>query len=56
MSVEQRRVDLIEADWGTLDPDFDPIAFQLWRRSAFASLTAGGGMPPGVCTREKKKI
>ena len=47
MSVEQRMVDLIEADWGALDPDFDPIAFQVWRRSAFASLTAGGGMPPG---------
>jgi hypothetical protein len=56
MSVEQRMVDLIEADCGVLDPDFDPIAFQLWRRRAFASLTAGGGMPPGVCTERKRKF
>ena len=57
MSVEQRMVDLIEADWSVLDPDFDPIAFPLWRRRAFASLTAGGGMPPGgMYSREKEEI
>ncbi len=50
MSVEQRMVDLIEADWSVLDPDFDPIAFPLWRRRAFASLTAMFG-PDHVCTR-----
>ena len=50
MSVEQRMVDLIEADWSVLDPDFDPIAFQLWRRRAFASLTALFG-PDHVYTR-----
>jgi len=40
MSVEQRIDDLIEAGWGVLDSDFDPVAFQRWRRRAFDCLTA----------------
>ena len=30
MSIERRMDDLIEAGWGVLDSDFDPIAFQHW--------------------------
>ncbi len=55
MSVEQRMVDLIEVDWGVLDPDFDPIAFQRWRRRAFASLTAMFG-PDHVYTKHFEKL
>jgi len=40
MSVEQRIDDVIEAGWGVLDSDFDPVAFQGWRRRAFDCLTA----------------
>lgn len=40
MSVEQRIDDLIEAGWGVLDSDFDPVAFHRWRRRAFDCLTA----------------
>jgi hypothetical protein len=29
MSVEERIDDLIEAGWGVLDSDFDPVAFHL---------------------------
>ena len=50
MSVEKRIDDLIEAGWGVLDSDFDPSAFQLWRRSAFDCLTAMFG-PDHVYTR-----
>jgi hypothetical protein len=39
MSVEQRIDDLIEAGWEVLDSDFDPVAFQRWRRRAFDCLT-----------------
>ena len=55
MSVEQRMVDLIEADCGVLDPDFDPIAFHLWRRSAFDCLTAMFG-PDHVYTKHFEKL
>ena len=55
MSIERRIDDLIEAGWGVVDSEFDPIAFHHWRRSALASLTAGGGMPPGgMYERERK--
>ena len=50
MSAEQRMVDLIEADWSVLDPDFDPIAFHLWRRSVFDCLNAMFG-PDHIYTR-----
>ena len=50
MSVEQRIDDLIEAGWGVLDSDFDPVAFQHWRRRAFDCLTAMVG-PDHVYTR-----
>jgi len=50
MAVEQRIDDLIEAGWGVLDSDFDPVAFQLWRRRAFDCLTAMVG-PDHVYTR-----
>jgi hypothetical protein len=29
MSVEERINDLIEAGWGVLDSDFDPVAFHV---------------------------
>ena len=50
MSVEERIDDLIEAGWGVLDSDFDPVAFQRWRRRAFDCLTAMVG-PDHVYTR-----
>ena len=50
MSVEQQIDDLIEAGWSVLDSDFDPIAFQRWRRKAFDCLTAVVG-PDHVYTR-----
>jgi hypothetical protein len=50
MSIEQRIDDLIKAGWRVLEPDFDPIAFQLWRRSAFDCLNAMFG-PDHVYTR-----
>jgi hypothetical protein len=50
MSVEQRIDDLIEAGWGVLDCDFDPVAFLRWRRRAFDCLTAMVG-PDHVYTR-----
>jgi hypothetical protein len=50
MSVEQRIDDLIEAGWGVLDSDFDPVAFERWRRRAFDCLTAVVG-PDHVYTR-----
>jgi len=50
MSVEQRIGDLIKAGWGVLESDFDPRAFQLWRRSAFDCLAAMFG-PDHVYTR-----
>ena len=43
MSVEERIDDLIEAGWGVLDSDFDPVAFQRWRRRAFDCLTSAVG-------------
>lgn len=55
MSVEQRIDDLIEAGWGVLDSDFDPVAFQTWRRSAFECLTAMVG-PDHVYTRHFAKL
>jgi hypothetical protein len=50
MSMEGRIDDLIEAGWGVLDSDFDPVAFQRWRRKAFDCLTAVVG-PDHVYTR-----
>jgi hypothetical protein len=40
MSVEGRIDDLIEAGWGVLESDFDPVAFLCWRRRALDCLTA----------------
>jgi hypothetical protein len=50
MSVEDRIDDLIKAGWGVLDSDFDPVAFQRWRRRAFDCLTAMVG-PEHAYTR-----
>ena len=55
MSVEQRIDDLIKAGWGVVDSGFDLIVLHHWRRSAFASLTAGGGMPPGGMDQRERK-
>ena len=50
MSVEQRIDDLIKVGWGVLESDFDPDAFQHWKRSAFDCLNAMFG-PDHVYTR-----
>jgi hypothetical protein len=50
MSIERRIDDLIEAGWGVVNSDFDPLAFHHWRRSAFDCLTAMFG-PDHVYTR-----
>jgi len=55
MSIERRIDDLIEAGWDVLDSDFDPVAFQRWRRSAFDCLTAMVG-PDHVYTRHFGKL
>lgn len=39
MSIDSRIDDLIEAGWGVLDSDFDPVAFHQWRLGAFDCLT-----------------
>ena len=44
MAVEHRIDELIEAGWGVLDSDFDPVAFQRWRRRAFECLIAAVGL------------
>ncbi len=50
MSVEGRIDELIKAGWGVLDSDFDPAAFQNWRRKAFECLTAMFG-PDHIYTK-----
>ena len=55
MSIERRIDDLIEAGWGVVDSDFDPIAFHHWRRSAFDCLTAMFG-PDHVYTKHFEKL
>ena len=55
MCVEQGIDDLIEAGWGVLDSDFDPVAFQRWRRRAFECLTAVVG-PDHVYTRHFERF
>jgi len=39
MSSEQRIYNLIEVGWYMLDSNFDPMAFQSWRRRALDCLT-----------------
>jgi len=39
VAIEGRIDDLIEAGWWVLESDFDPVAFERWRRSAFDCLT-----------------
>ena len=55
MSIERRIDDLIEAGWGVVASDFDPIAFHHWRRSAFDCLTAMFG-PDHVYTKHFAKL
>jgi hypothetical protein len=55
MAVEYRIDDVIEAGWGVLASDFDPVAFQLWRRRAFKCLTALVG-PDHVYTRHFERF
>ena len=55
MSIERRIDDLIEAGWGVVNSDFDPIAFHHWRRSAFDCLTAMFG-PDHVYTKHFEKL
>jgi hypothetical protein len=47
MSVEQQIDDLIEAGWFMLESDFDPVAFQNWRRKAVDCLTVVVGPDHG---------
>jgi len=55
MCVEHRIDDLIEAGWGVLNSDFDPVVFQRWRRRAFNCLTAMVG-PDHVYTRHFERF
>jgi hypothetical protein len=55
MCVEHRIDDLIEAGWGVLESDFDPVVFQCWRRRAFNCLTAMVG-PDHVYTRHFERF
>jgi hypothetical protein len=50
MSFGARIDELIEAGWGVLESDFDPVAFQHWRRRALDCLTAVVG-PDHASTR-----
>ncbi len=40
MSFERQIDDLIEAGWKVIDSDFDPVAFQLWRKRCLTCLSA----------------
>ena len=55
MSVEQGIDDLIKAGWGVHESDFDPLAFQRWRRRAFDCLTAVVG-PDHVYARHFQRF
>lgn len=55
MAIEEPIDDLIEAGWGVLDSDFDPVAFQRWRRRAFDCLRAMVG-PDHVYTRHFERF
>ena len=50
MSIEHRIDELIKAGWGVVGSDFDPVAFQHWRRKAFECLTAMFG-PDHIYTK-----
>ncbi len=50
MSAEHRIDELIRAGWSVFEADFDPVAFQHWRRSAFECLTAMFG-PDHIYTK-----
>jgi hypothetical protein len=55
MSMEGRIDDLIELGWGVLDSDFDPVAFQCWRRKALDCLTNMVG-PDHVYTKHFERF
>lgn len=55
MSTDGRIDDLIEAGWWVLESDFDPVAFQQWRRRAFDCLTAMVG-PDHAYTRNFERF
>jgi hypothetical protein len=40
MKIEDQIDELIEAGWGVVDSDFDPVAFQNWRLKALECLNA----------------
>ena len=50
MSIESRIDELIKAGWGVLESDFDPVAFQHWRRKAFDCLNTMFG-PDHIYTK-----
>ena len=50
MSMECRIDELIKAGWGVVESDFDPAAFQNWRRKAFECLNAMFG-PDHIYTK-----
>ena len=51
MSIEAKINNLIEAEWGVLESDFDPIALGQWRHRAFVCLSEMLG-PDHVYTRQ----
>jgi hypothetical protein len=55
MAIDGRIDDLIEAGWCVVESDFDPVAFQQWRRRAFDCLTAMFG-PDHVYTRHFENL
>lgn len=50
MSIEGRIDELIKAGWGVLESNFDPVAFQHWRRNAFECLNTMFG-PDHIYTK-----
>jgi hypothetical protein len=50
MCIDYRIDDMIEAGWGVVDSDFDPVAFQRWKQKAYDCLSAMVG-PDHVYTK-----
>ncbi|MDQ1239559.1 MAG: hypothetical protein QG577_1745 [Thermodesulfobacteriota bacterium] len=55
MSVVGKIDDLIEAGWGVVESDYDPVAFHHWRRSAYECLISMVG-PDHVYTRHFEEL
>lgn len=55
MSIDWRIDELIEAGWGVLDSDFDPVVFHHWRLRAFDCINSLLG-PNHVYTRQFENL